>query len=345
MKKIFFTLFVLACAAVAKAQTTDVITATLQHGDEVSIFKGASAFVNAHAAAVDGDIITLSNGIFNTTTITKSISVYGMGVEENEAIGTKRTTINGDLYIGTAGEAIANIHLEGLYVSNNIFAAATDAYNASAKISRLTMVKCLTGYGVYLPVDSENLIFKQCRFGNISLGTSPVHQNLQITNCFINGAIIGYNANSDVVADHCIQRGYLDIRSLEGAGIFWKNSIFAGGGSYGFYGSCGKNCVVKNCIHFDDGYGNGFGDGTTTENVYVVTSESQIFADQTNAAYTMNSTFELQQPDVWVATDGTQIGPNGGEGWNKVPGIPVVKSLELGVEGDNLNVTYEAEAR
>ena len=49
--------------------------------------------------------------------------------------------------------------------------------------------------------------------------------------------------------------------------------------------------------------------------------------------------------DVWIGTDGTQIGLHGGQGWSKVPRIPVIKSLGLNVEGPTLKINYEAEVR
>ncbi len=39
--------------------------AILQHNDTVTAFYGADAFLQANAAAADGDTITLSSGIFN----------------------------------------------------------------------------------------------------------------------------------------------------------------------------------------------------------------------------------------------------------------------------------------
>ena len=72
---------------------------------------------------------------------------------------------------------------------------------------------------------------------------------------------------------------------------------------------------------------------------------SDIFADEASNAYSPTRTFELLQPDTWVGTDGTQVGLHGTTGWSKVPGIPVVKNLQLNVDGSTLNVTYEAEAR
>ena len=83
----------------------------------------------------------------------------------------------------------------------------------------------------------------------------------------------------------------------------------------------------------------------TVENLYHVYNLAEIFTDEASADYTPTRTFELQQPETWVGTDGTQVGLHGGNGWNKVPGVPVVKDLQLSVDGSTLNVTYEAEAR
>jgi hypothetical protein len=89
-----------------------------------------------------------------------------------------------------------------------------------------------------------------------------------------------------------------------------------------------------------------FNEGATTDNIYEVMDISQVFADGEIADnYSANRTWELKQPDVWIGTDGTQIGIHGGIGWSKVPRTPVIKSLELNVEGTQLRINYEAEAR
>ena len=98
--------------------------------------------------------------------------------------------------------------------------------------------------------------------------------------------------------------------------------------------------VVKNCIFY------------ANRNYYAIDQEncyfdigSNIFTDADGGAYSADRTFEIQQPDVWIGTDGTQIGLHGGQGWSKVPRIPVIKSLGLNVEGSSLKINYEAEVR
>ena len=63
MKKILLSIIALCWTIVAAAQN-EIMTVVLQHGNDVSTFTGANAFINANAQAVDGDVITLSAGAY-----------------------------------------------------------------------------------------------------------------------------------------------------------------------------------------------------------------------------------------------------------------------------------------
>ena len=80
MKKIYFLTLLAAITIVGKSHAQEHLVATLDHEGTVSVFTGKDAFINAHEAAIDGDVITLSSGEFNATEITKAISLYGAGV-------------------------------------------------------------------------------------------------------------------------------------------------------------------------------------------------------------------------------------------------------------------------
>lgn len=78
MKK-YFLLIVMSFAALGVlAQTTRV--ATLTHAGVTTDYYGENAFVKAVEASVDGDLITLSEGLFKGTTINKSLNIRGNGV-------------------------------------------------------------------------------------------------------------------------------------------------------------------------------------------------------------------------------------------------------------------------
>lgn len=53
------------------------LTTTLQSGDRITPFYGANSFKEALSAAVDGDIITLSTGVFNATEVSKGVTIIG----------------------------------------------------------------------------------------------------------------------------------------------------------------------------------------------------------------------------------------------------------------------------
>ena len=336
MKKFLLSLLVLCCALAGKAQaTTDVPKAVLQHGEQVSVFKGPNAFVQAMAAAVNGDVITLSNGQFVPAPINKSVSIYGSGFENNAVTGTTQSCLYGNVFIGASGDTLCNVHMEGVLITNGYLYAGY-ANNSSTKVplKNLTIEKCWMSQAMYMGSYNENLTLKQCVLAsNINRGLC---KNTLITNCILYGSISGYTEDFEILIDHSISTYYY--YSSNGQGITWTNSIFATGTSP----ICGPYSVVKNCIKQSNF---GFPAGTTYENIYNVGSVSEIFADATDAIYSANRTFELKQPDVWIGTDGTQVGIHGGIGWSKVPRTPVIKSLELNVEGPQLRINYEAEAR
>lgn len=66
MKKFFLLMMACGVALWGRAQQgTDVLMATLQHGDEVSVYYGKTALEEAYKVAADsGDVITLSAGRF-----------------------------------------------------------------------------------------------------------------------------------------------------------------------------------------------------------------------------------------------------------------------------------------
>ena len=96
MKKLFFMIVAAGLTLTAAAQKTEKQVATLQHGNQTMVFYGIDAFVQAYNAAADTlDVITLSGGEFNSTTISKSIAIYGAGCEDDSITGTQRTVLNG----------------------------------------------------------------------------------------------------------------------------------------------------------------------------------------------------------------------------------------------------------
>lgn len=111
MKRTLFFICTLLCANVILAQEW---LATLKHNDTISVFYGQNAFVNAHNAAADGDTITLSDGEFNSCTITKNITLRGNG-----AIQDTTRNCNGTYFRNTIRlDGVSSFNAEGINFSD-----------------------------------------------------------------------------------------------------------------------------------------------------------------------------------------------------------------------------------
>lgn len=328
MKKILLSIIALCCTMAVAAQN-EIMTAVLQHGSDVSVFTGANAFVNANAAAADGDVITLSAGAFNVSDIKKSITVYGAGFEKDETTSTEVTKINGQLNLGlSGGGTLADVHLEGIYFNSHV--------NTNVSLEGFVMEKCYVNGNVNVGENSNTMI-RNCVITGAIAGGDKMANNCIIQNCYVGGAINTFNVSSSVKIDHCITCNFV-------GPYFCTNSIFTYYWVGAYYDRAAfantEGAVVHNCIFRNFDYNNQ--DKNDFQNCYAV-DINNIFSDATNANYSAARTYEIQQPTTWIGTDGQEIGIR--YGWSKVPGTPVVKNLNATVAGTELNVVYEAEAR
>ena len=328
MKKILLSIIALCCTMAVAAQN-EIMTAVLQHGSDVSVFTGANAFVNANAAAADGDVITLSAGAFNVSDIKKSITVYGAGFEKDETTSTEVTKINGQLNLGASGGGtLLDIHLEGIYFNSHV--------NTNVSLEGFVMEKCYVNGNVNVGENSNTMI-RNCVITGAIAGGDKMANNCIIQNCYVGGAINTFNVSSSVKIDHCITCNFV-------GPYFCTNSIFTYYWVGAYYDRAAfantEGAVVHNCIFRNFDYNNQ--DKNDFQNCFAVDIKS-IFSDAQNATYSAARTFEIQQPATWIGTDGQEIGIR--YGWSKVPKIPAVKNLTTTVSGENLEVDYDTVVR
>lgn len=329
MKKFILLIIALFYTVVAYAQGTDQVSAILQHGDTETIFIGNTGFAQAYEAAVDGDVIILSQGIFNTiNNISKVLTIYGAGFENNAETNTGTTTINGTLKLGDGSDTeIDGIHIEGVKINGYL--------GLNSQLKNVTIQRCFITNNVELNHNTENVTFRQCYMLGDILGQYKHANGLLISNCYVSKNINNFSVNSFVHIDHSYMGNMYSRVYREYAQFLWTNSIInklSGDLPLGYA------AIVKNCIFFADNYYN----DVDLENCYRLNSVADIFADSENGDYTPTRTFELKDPETYVGTDGTPIGLSGGAGWNKVPSNPYVSKVNATLSGTQLNVTYEA---
>lgn len=180
MKKFFLLMMACGVALWGRAQQgTDVLMATLQHGDEVSMYYGKTALEEAYTAAADsGDVVTLSAGRFTFSGyMQKSLTIVGNGFLSDMENGVFPTVITSGLQfkprdvVDDDGETVTEavkvdgVHLEGLKIENPV------VYSSSGTVRNLTIKKCLftnpDSYGrvLSLSTSTENVVIQQCVLG------------------------------------------------------------------------------------------------------------------------------------------------------------------------------------
>ena len=122
MKKALLLLTALCIASLGFAQLP---FATLTHNDSIRVYYGNNALQQAHAAAVGGDVITLSQGSFYAVNITKAVTIRGAGMFRDERAGTNATVLQNDFSINVS-DTINRLCITGIWHDNTI--TCTNAY-------------------------------------------------------------------------------------------------------------------------------------------------------------------------------------------------------------------------
>lgn len=212
MKKIILSLAAMFFSAMSFAQSSTL--ATLSHEGEVTTFYGIDALKEAVASCADGDVINLSSGVFNATSIYKAITLRGAGSYFDSESGTETTEIRGDFFINE-GDSINNFTFEGIRFLGHI--------KPNAHIVKPQFIKCRLAY---MPYNGDNRLNDATFLHCVILG---YYGSFKGTATFINSIIYRLTIYSEVEnSTECINcRIYGDISSI--------------------YNSVLRNCVVLNC--------------------------------------------------------------------------------------------------
>lgn len=327
MKKILLSLVALCCAMTAGAQAVLPQTATLQAGDETTVFTGANALVEAVAAApVTGEgVITLSGGQFNIVTLDKVVAIYGSGyvnLPDRDIYDTYVSVITIKLPAEIATPH--NIKIVGI---------RTDRILIEAELDGLAVSKCGLNE-IRGNAKATHVVVTQCIGCNSFIG---MHDLLvQNSHGSFSGVTV-LNNESTILFDHCI---LTSTSCYDTSRFTCTNSIVNT--------RCVTSierfhyCIITNQDNLDA--------SPISDNNWFRTDEdaqlTNLFTDGTNLDFTTTRTFTLKKPEKFVGNDGTPVGVNGaGRQWTIIPETPLTKDLQVTVDGTNLNVTYETEVR
>ncbi len=300
MKRTFLLICTILCANVLMAQEQ---LATLKHNDSISVYYGANAFVQAYNAAVNGDVITLSDGIFNTTDVRKGITLRGNGACSDTSRNARGTYFLDEFYVKGLGDSL-QFSAEGIYFQH--FSASTNFSDASynTKFTKCRITSCY-GYGI----KAVNCVMYGCE-------GSPSHTNIY-TNCVLN------HSPNNSTCNNCIMKVYTNSYSNHHT---YNNCIVINTTTSGTYTFTG---AVLDCILIGR-----FSNTSPASSRNVTMSISDVFENwDGNTISTDLETYVLKSSvsDTIVGFDGSEVGIFGGfmpfEKWT--PTYSVIKRCNV----------------
>lgn len=352
MKKLFLSLIVLAIGTMG-SYAQDELVATLSHGSSLSTFIGADAFTEAYEAAVEGDVITLSPGVFNVCTIEKAITIRGAGMKPMESNGYVSTQLADNLTVNVPSETTSVLTLEGVQALGYVY------FNGN-NLAPVNVLKCrfehfVTGFGISMNAYS-------CIFAN-GLFASYYNYYYQSTtlncmNCVIVEArtegytiINGTGYIAKIIATNCLVN-----TSTSGIGysVLTNCIITSVEGYFGDYplpSSCtAQNCIGINAVETPDLFmnipdpSNVMIEGVREEAFASVFKTLKVLMKEPN----INETYELtaEAAAKYLGDDGKQVGIYGGTNpYNPTPTNPQIKKFSVSstTEGEQLKVRINVQ--
>ena len=315
MKKLIISVVTMMVAVTGFAQET--VVASLSHEGETTMFYGLTALVKAAEKAQSGDVINLSRGIFNATTIKAGIMLRGAGIDSDDP-----TYLNGNLHIEIPSDDANHFTMEGIICNNEMSMKGT--------FSTPQIVKCKLSSGFTTKNTSDNI--------NILVVNSKVLNHFNVGGVckvsFINSYIdgVGFYDDAHFMGLNCVL--WKDrVDNLHHS--VWKNCIFFSGNNSDYALPTDSECT--NCVGVNYRY-DLFRDLTIKPNCSTATY-AEAFKDFTGT-YTDEQTFELSAEakanENFKGTDGTEVGLYGGpQPFNLTLSYPLISKMEVGEKTDD----------
>lgn len=341
MKKNLLRLMMLFVAAVL---TNNVfaqgsLLATLNHEGTISTFYGSQAWKNAHDAAANGDVITLSSGTFVAVNITKAITVRGAGMGIDSTAVSEPTVITGDFTINIAEPGSNRLTLEGIYSNHTIYYA-----------------------------NVVNPLFLKCRLKKVTYynGGSSVLKDASFIHCRIAEVLnLGPNCSASCV-NSVIQAPYSYNEYTSNFEFINCVIVFTGNSNYLRYVSSSsfKNCIFRAVNNSDYVSGSstayncvglcytGIFKNVTNATNKIVSDYASLFKTYTGANLDLLDSENFQLTDAaktqYLGTDGTEVGIYGGNlPFDPTPSNPQITKCNVAAKSTadgKLSVDIEVNA-
>lgn len=323
-------LFVLLLVVVGtKNALAQNLVATLQHGDSISMYYGSNAFAQAHSAAQTGDIITLSSGTFNPTTITKAITLRGAGCCTDTVTGINPTIIGSTIKANVTDDE-HSLTIEGIWLKDFWFVNINNPRFIKCNFSRIR-----SNY-LYGSSQMQNAQFVDCMvFLDNDYSLQDNTTNTQFINCYINLRPYLCTAETNVSFINSIVQ-FTNSETIE---VMAVNSIFYYSEYYtSDWSSYASSSLFQNCVSIKmDGL---FANQTDTTNL-AVGNYSDVFETYNGTYFSGNDPIWINERFVlnsdfassFLGNDGTEVGIHGGQApYNPRPNYMVLKQCNVATQ-------------
>ena len=316
----------MVAAVCVNINAQDVRMVTLQHGEELQVFRGTGGLKSAVEAAQKGDLITLTPGTFDHAgTIDKVLTIQGAGYDKT----TASFTIN--LPEGEEGLLIEGINFnERLYVAGYVKSMTFKRCRFRDYSSRTNNLS------VSFDSNGSDILFQQCKINCLRQDNDI---SIMLTNSLINKLSCG--STTAVIADHCfvyemgewvVVRNSIVIRPHDNPDATpLYNSIYV------VQTQCRKvDCWKVGWLNGPYWYDNPFGvPNNNSINTFDMWDHPRPLPEDAKAKY--------------LGADGTEIGVYGGElGYTSIPSNPQIVESEVPHAVDEngmLHVRFKVEAQ
>ena len=350
MKKYFVTLFLSVFCFVVQVSAQSSVIATLFHDGDIKTFYGTGALRSAHAAAVHGDVITLSSGSFTATDITKAVTLRGAGMEYDSISVIEPTIISGNFSIQIARDSTLqnnNLVMEGIYHNaDGIITVNGSLKNPQFVKCRLYMIRCGSSgtYGYMYYANFINCVIAyEVKFYSSGSAT--------FVNCYVYDMEY-YSSNPTASAEfqNCIVKdpNFSNVRNA----VFRNCFLFATASSSSTLNILPSTSQAYNCVALSTTSStNVFANQSNTTNT-LVSSFSDVFKTWTGSFLANFKTERLELTDAaktkYLGSDGTQIGIYGGSiPFDPRPSNPQITKLNVASKSTadgKLSVDIEVKA-
>ena len=342
MKKLFLSLIAVAVGALSSFAQDDLV-ATLTHGSTLTTYTGADALSDAYTDAADGDVITLSPGVFNAVDIRKAITIRGAGMIPMESNGYVSTQLSGDFTIYVKDNASTIVTIEAIHVLGYLWVKGNNLAPANLQKSRFQ--SGVVGNGISMTAFS--CVFLNGLCADYETGEGVKNVTLNCMNCVINQAQAdGYYAYYDVtamakiIATNCVLRQ----GSYNLPYCVLTNSIIY---TYNSWDVLPETCAANNCVAISNS--EYFINIKTTTNVTLEDNEEtykSLFKTLTrwNDITALYETFQLTNTAAatYLGGDGKQVGLYGGTSpYDITPTNPQVTNFTVGSSTSNGKLTIK----